>query len=93
MGLVNIPFHRSTYQFALKEMKEEQILGYGVGRETHAERSNVVSGVFSWITLKLGDILEKFGWHVCHAKSCKRGSIIGWLKSRRFKLAINKRKV
>ena len=62
-GLINIPLRSFTSKRTLKKPKTDRVIGDGVRRTPHVERSNMVCRIFSSKTFKLGDVGRELGWH------------------------------
>lgn len=41
----------------------DRIIGNGIGRTPHVERSNMIGGMFSSKAFKLGNVKGELGWH------------------------------
>ena len=62
-GLVNIPFRSFARKRALEQPKTDGIIGNGIGRTPHVERSDMIGWIFSSKAFKLRDVRGELGWH------------------------------
>ena len=62
-GLVNIPLRSFSSKRTLEQSKTDKVIGDGIKRTPHVERSIMACRIFSSKTFKLGDVGRELGWH------------------------------
>ena len=62
-GFFNIPFRSFAGKRALEQTKMDGVIGNGIGRTPHVERSDMIGWIFSSLAFEFRDIGRELGWH------------------------------
>ena len=61
--MINIPFGSFVGKRVLEQTKTDGVIGDGIGRTPHVERSDMVRGIFTSNAFELGNVRGEPSWH------------------------------